>query len=296
MGFRFLDIHALHAVLPPFSERADKKVLTLGVLDCYFTYDELTGFLKQHAFAYRDLDASQIDLTTGFKWAADPARHSRNVHQRTLFRCLGFAEANIHALDFSDYEKPELVHDMNLPIPGSLHGAYDLIFDGGTTEHVFSPPMALRNLVAMTRLGGTVVHASPVDFLNHGYYNMSAELFDDFYAANGFDRRYGEYLASEATQPGKKDSYYLAYEPAALHFSLQPRYRTVYFGAYSKVAELDGTVIPQQGYYQSIWHKSEGGNAPSRRRRLASLLDRVPALAAFLRRWRLRRAGRRVDL
>ena len=56
----------------------------------------------------------------------------------------GFADAFLKALgvkdlkvmDVSDYEKADVLHDMNNAIPDNLRLQFDVVIDGGTTEHV----------------------------------------------------------------------------------------------------------------------------------------------------------------
>src|ERR1700738_1241384 len=66
-----------------------------------------------------------------------------NEYSDYFFSLLGTKE--IVAIDVSDYEGAHIVHDMNRPIPDSLISSFDLVLDGGTLEHVFDFPTALRN-------------------------------------------------------------------------------------------------------------------------------------------------------
>ncbi len=59
-----------------------------------------------------------------------------------LFEYLGANKA--HALDYSDYEKPTVTHDMNEPLPEHLKSRYTVVLDGGSLEHVFNFPVAIK--------------------------------------------------------------------------------------------------------------------------------------------------------
>ena len=53
-----------------------------------------------------------------------------------------------------------------------------MVVDGGTLEHVFDYPTALRNAMRMVRVGGHLILNAPVNnFPGHGFYQISPELF-----------------------------------------------------------------------------------------------------------------------
>ncbi|MFH1139483.1 MAG: hypothetical protein V1816_25655 [Pseudomonadota bacterium] len=53
-------------------------------------------------------------------------------------------------------------------------------------EHVFDIRMVFENILAMLKTGGLVFHLSPLNLINHGFYNFSPTLFHYVYRANGF--------------------------------------------------------------------------------------------------------------
>jgi hypothetical protein len=93
-----------------------------------------------------------------------------------LFGLLGAEE--LVSLDASGYEGATVVHDMNEPLPDALAGGFDFVFDGGTLEHVFNFPRAVRNEMELTRVGGHLLISVPANnHLGHGFYQFSPELF-----------------------------------------------------------------------------------------------------------------------
>lgn len=91
---------------------------------------------------------------------------------------------SVSALDFSDYEGANVIHDLNQPIPEELHEKYDLLFDSGSLEHVFNVPAALRNYVHLVREGGLLVLDLPVDGCSgHGFFQFSPELFYRYFTS-----------------------------------------------------------------------------------------------------------------
>ncbi len=84
----------------------------------------------------------------------------------------------ISAMDFSDYEGAAILHDLNKPISDELKEKFTFVLDGGTTEHVFNFPTALANAMEMVAVGGhLVIITGGNNFLGHGFYQFSPELF-----------------------------------------------------------------------------------------------------------------------
>jgi hypothetical protein len=105
---------------------------------------------------------------------------------RILSEAGGFAEPllellgaqQIRSVDASSYEGASIVHDMNLPIPGDLRGAFSAVVDAGTLEHIFAFPTAIRNCMEMVEAGGHLILMTPANnFMGHGFYQFSPELF-----------------------------------------------------------------------------------------------------------------------
>ena len=91
-------------------------------------------------------------------------------------RLLGARE--VTALDVSGYEGAEIVHDLNEPVPPELERRFDVVFDGGSLEHVFDVPTALRSYMRMVRPGGRLIVATMANnHCGHGFYQLSPELF-----------------------------------------------------------------------------------------------------------------------
>ena len=53
------------------------------------------------------------------------------------------AYPKMEAMDFTAQEAAAPVHDLNLPLRPELHGRFDVVIDGGTTEHIFHIGTAL---------------------------------------------------------------------------------------------------------------------------------------------------------
>jgi len=116
-----------------------------------------------------------------------PAKPASLLTYADLFRALGFVETR--SVDASDYQNPTLVHTLNDPLPAVEEltiGDADLLIDPGTLEHVFNLPQAIHTVARLTAVGGVVFHLNPLNWVDHGYYNLSPTFYHDFYRNNGF--------------------------------------------------------------------------------------------------------------
>ena len=104
-----------------------------------------------------------------------------------FFRLLLGAES-IKSIDYSDYEKVDIIHDLNTPVPENLHGAFDAVVDGGSLKHIFDVKQVLTNYMNMTKVGGCLFIVTTANNLSgHGFYQFSPEFFYRVFGhANGF--------------------------------------------------------------------------------------------------------------
>ena len=214
----------------------------------------------------------------------------------SFFKMLGFS--SVHSIDVDDFEAAEILWDLNLPITKELEGKkYDVIYDGGTLEHIFHLPNVLENLHKLLNVGGRIIHSSPVDMFNHGFYNFSPCLFEDFYSTNN-------YIINECAiikkryDPVNKNFNGTAYYTDASRHSQFIRSLNLYTfdGAVhllnfiaTKTVESTGNKVPIQGYYIDAFspNKSIGndglvsGNTPMKL--IYAKLKLVPILNIIVR-------------
>ena len=151
-----------------------------------------------------------------------------------------------------------MAHDLNeREIPAGCHRAFDLVFDGGTLEHVFDIPAALSVVAGMTAVGGRVVHLSPLsNCVDHGFYSFSPTFFADFYSTNQWVMRRMA-VAPVDDEPSPDPWTLTDYRPedfsrlgvldAATYFFLT---------CVQSTANSTGTIIPQQSFYRTAWKPS----------------------------------------
>jgi len=82
---------------------------------------------------------------------------------------------HIRSLDIDPSDGADIVWDMNLPVPKSLHGTFDMVLDGGTLEHVWNIQQALENCFAMLRPEGWFVSHQLCNFAGHGFWSLCPE-------------------------------------------------------------------------------------------------------------------------
>lgn len=119
-----------------------------------------------------------------------------NLAQNALSKDKRFAEPFLHLLgatdvvsfDASDYECASCVHDMNEAIPEEYKAKYSVVIDGGSLEHIFNFPVAVKNCMEMIEVGGYYLGITPANnFMGHGFYQFSPELYYRVFSPdNGF--------------------------------------------------------------------------------------------------------------
>src|SRR5436190_8122638 len=76
----------------------------------------------------------------------------KDEYSEPLFEILG--AKTVHSMDYSNYENATTIHDMNLPFPSELKNKFSAIVDGGTLEHIFNFPAAIKNCMDALKTGG----------------------------------------------------------------------------------------------------------------------------------------------
>jgi SAM-dependent methyltransferase len=106
------------------------------------------------------------------------------ISDSDFFRLLGIQQ--IRALDVSDYEGADIVHDLTKPIPDAMEGIADFILDGSTLDNVFDPATVLRNIARLLRPGGRLVSVNVASNSYGPYIIPTAHLLLDYFVMNGF--------------------------------------------------------------------------------------------------------------
>jgi hypothetical protein len=206
------------------------------------------------------------------------------------------AAKSLEVLDASGYEGANLIHDLNQPIPAEFWGRFDSIVDGGSLEHVFNFPVAVANLMRMTKVGGRIFLSTPANNLcGHGFYQFSPELmFRIFSPTNGFT--IDEVRFVEAEFPGveltpSRRSFRVV-DPAQINsrVMLTSRRPVLMLVEATKTADaIPFAKAPQQSDYVAAWNEASSvrQTVPSARKRLAARLPKAirNRLSGYRQRW-----------
>ena len=155
-------------------------VILLGRQTMMFTPDLARGLIRAAGATAaalpdgEDLIDHVTDLARGKGWIRDDA----------FFRMLG--ADRVRAIDHTQYEGADIVHDLNKPIPSELEAIADFIVDGSTLDNVFSPATCLQSITRMLRPGGRLVSVNVGSPHLNPYTLITPYWLLDFFAANEF--------------------------------------------------------------------------------------------------------------
>jgi SAM-dependent methyltransferase len=154
-----IDLHGFNFLRGLSTERPFGDVLTIGRQDLCVDVKHIQQTLGM-----------AINITDGF---CEP-----------VLKALG--AKSVASIDFSNYESPTHIADLNLPLGLDLD--FDTVIDAGSLEHIFDIATALRNMIRLCRVGGRIVHILPVNNLSgHGFWQFTSDLIYTLYStANGF--------------------------------------------------------------------------------------------------------------
>ena len=227
------------------------RTATLGRQNLYVTKNDLIELLREYAVR----SETHNDWPSTLEFADE------------LFRLLGSKE--YVTFDASAYEGASEVHDMNYPIAEQHRGVFDVVIDGGTLEHIFNFPTAIRNCMEMVRVGGHLFLQTPTNnFCGHGFYQFSPELYYRILSAeNGYRV---ERMVAYETYP--HSPWYDVADPAAIGARVElvgSRHRILLLIHARRIEEKPIlTQPPQQSDYATAWSHAEqnrGQPTPVRR-------------------------------
>lgn len=138
-----------------------RRGVILGRQKLHMPERRMARFLKSLSHMGVDLTEAQITQPDGFT--------------ETLLTALGYPP--IEALDFTDKEGAQHVHDLNHPCPEALRGQFDLVIDGGTTEHIFHIGQALDTCHHLLAPGGVMMsYVSADGWFGHGFFQTGPDV------------------------------------------------------------------------------------------------------------------------
>ena len=126
--------------------------------------------------------------------AADVAARSRltldGQQQNKAFfgEVLTAAGLSYSSVDIADGYRTTLADLNRDQPPDAFLGAFDLVMNVGTSEHILDQANVFRYVHAATRPGGLMFHQLPASgFANHGYFCYTPRLFCDLASYNNYE-------------------------------------------------------------------------------------------------------------
>lgn len=156
LNFNLIDFLLSQQVFTQNSERP-KKILEIGVLKNSLSLKQKHHLAKKYNIPLNLLSA--------------------DAHE--IYNFFGYSE--ITSLDNDAFEKAGFIKNLNIPPSiedDSFKDTYDLILDGGTSEHVYNPLIAFANYLNYLKINGTLIQFLPINnYIDHGIFQFSPTFF-----------------------------------------------------------------------------------------------------------------------
>ncbi len=146
-----------------------ETVLSLGNPTINFTRNALNKFLRSFPNEIKEFP-QEVELDG-----------------KNLFKHLGYESFLV--LDVHKDTDVDIVWDLNNSnnLPHEYLNYFDLLIDPGTLQHVFDIRSCLDCITKLTKINGYIYHISPGNnYMDHGFYQISPTLFQDYYYENQF--------------------------------------------------------------------------------------------------------------
>ena len=190
-----------------------------------------------------------------------------------LFHFLG--AKTVDSLDYDDFEQATIIHDMNLPITENLIEKYSVVMDGGTLEHVFNYPVAIKNCMEMVKIGGHFISITPGNnWFGHGFYQFSPDLFFSLLSEqNGFDETH-VFMTNDYSQ------WFEVRSPKEINcFADFPRGRNkpaLLFVVSKKISSTPKELKALQSHYVNAWKNNSSEKKKSNNKILSFVKKFIP--------------------
>ena len=152
------------------------RALMIGRQLTQLTPDDVGALLRRYGIQQREV-AFEIDTVNTH---VGNSKVGPFVMDRSFFAA--FSECLVEALDITDYEGAEVIHDMSTPVPPRLYEQYDFIFDGSSIDNIFDVATAIRNLHLMLKPGGRMVLINYSNSHPTAYTKLSPDWYMDWFS------------------------------------------------------------------------------------------------------------------
>ena len=148
------------------------RVLELGVQEIRMSSKEVVSLIEEEGYSI-DPDTKNAVISR------------QGINNNGFFSLLGIED--VSAMDINSEGGAGIIHDLNEPVPESLHGQFDFIVDGGTFDHILDIRTAFENVFKMLKPDGRIFHWNAAsNYVGYAYLCLEPDLFLDYYLANRF--------------------------------------------------------------------------------------------------------------
>lgn len=232
------------------------ETLTLGRQFRAFTQKEFRKYLLQ----FSDIPAEKLQ------------KDFESPYAEEIFQDM--YGAKLKSLDGFAHENPDIVWDLNRPVPEEMKAICTCLIDGGTMEHVFHVPQLLHNSFSMLKEGGCYISMVPTNNFNgHGLYQFSPDFFYSVFAKhNGMEIRDVFIVKFSAKNKVWKLNASTAAAGERLQFDVNTQ--TEIYVIAQKTGPTPEILTAQQTDYEEGWYEEERSitNTASR----DSLIEKAP--------------------
>ena len=255
-------------------------VLTLGQQAVYATLEDVRNIIKSHKIVPKE---PKQNFDTRNKIPGWIGTHCENyTNAQTVFTLLG--ARNVFVADYSPYENPDILIDLNNCVSDEYSEKFDVLLDGGTLEHIFDIPTALFNIVKMLKKDGEIILILPAsNAIDHGFYSFSPTLLYDFFSNNGFNN-FSCYLREVSSFNLNKKGKIYKYNHVGNQYVLTSKKSIEIIFFAKKYEDVKQMIKPMQSLYtNALWSNKQEVNR-SQKKEKRKVFKRLRAvLTPFLK-------------
>jgi SAM-dependent methyltransferase len=162
--------------------RGDVQII--GRQTVYFAPQDIIDLFAANGIDTAGVDVNAIELDRKSVNRRAKFADTALISDAALFKLFGAGK--VVALDHSDYEKADIIHDLRTPLPENLHRSADLVVDGSTLDNVFTPSIVLQNYSKLLRPGGRMLTLNAFSSYSNAYVIMPPLWYVDYFVMNRF--------------------------------------------------------------------------------------------------------------
>ena len=161
------------------------EVLLIGRQTVNLNPFQALKLVASHGIDVSGAKAENLKINTETINRSRAASGKEIISDGALFSLLGVDR--IKALDHSDYEAAEVIHNLTTPVPENLKGCADFIVDGSTLDNTFNPALTLKNYNDLLRPGGRLLLINSLSNHFDPYTIATPSWFFDYFVVNKFE-------------------------------------------------------------------------------------------------------------